>query len=548
MKNAVVITDAPRVNYMNNFVCLPRDYGTEKYFARPDVAAIRETVYGNLDALDAATGFKERFRGRRVLIKPNLVIVMHRCGYALDDIPQSTDPRVFDAVASYLHELGCALCIVESAGKGTSTMEYFRIAGYDKIARRYGAQLIPLEEQPIDHYYVPRAAVQKDVWLPRVMGEVVRGEALYVSVPKLKTNLYTEVTLGLKNAMGTLPGNMRYRNHTYQIGSKLTDLLYLLNPDLTVIDGIVGGEGGTPAPVDPVKSGVIFSGTNGVEADRVAARFMGFDPDEVPLLREASARGFGDPAAQIIGEPRVVPFRRAEASFLTPRFRANWPNVRYFVGHTNSRAPRVERLADATPELVYEMEGACRGGCLATMCTFMEMCNKGKHPNRKASFGVVLGNGCEVEGVRYWFDAAGKAYDVDALKALKLKTMLGIGACTKEAYPACTLTGGGCSCVGDIMQLFMKGTRMTLPMLSLENHILLRLLRGSLTKYWRVRRRILSGERVDIPFDAIDDRIMPIPALREKDAGRDWVYVPSSRLDRDEIREALRANKPVTFG
>jgi len=548
MKNAVVLTDAPRVNYMHNFVCLPYYYGTEKYFARPDVGAIRETVYQNLTALGAATGFREKFRGRRVLIKPNLVIVMHKCGYALDDIPQSTDPRVFDAVMSYLADLGCALTIVESAGKGTSTMEYFRIAGYDKIARQYGAGLVALEEQPVDHYYAPLAQVQKDVWLPRVMGEAVRGEALYVSVPKLKTNLYTEVTLGLKNAMGVLPGNMRYRNHTWQIGKKLTDLLYLLNPDLTVVDGIVGGEGGTPAPVDPVKVGMILSGTNGVEVDRVAARVMGFDPDTVPLIREAAEEGFGDSEAEVIGSLRVVPFRRAEASFLTPRFQKNWPNVRYFVGHTNSRAPAVTDLAAVTPALVYEMEGACRGGCLATMCSFMEMVSKGKHPNRGVTFGVVLGNGCEADGRRYWFDAAGRAYDLEALKSLGIKTMLGVGACTKEAYPACTLTGGGCSCVGDIMGMFMKGTHMALPMLSPEDDALMRLLRGSLTKYWRVRRLIKSGERVDIPFDAIDDRVTPIPELLPEDREKAWIFVPSSRLGEAEIKESLRDNKPVTFG
>ena len=84
------------------------------------------------------------------------------------------------------------------------------------------------------------------MYVPRIISNVIRGEMLYVSVPKMKTNLYTEVTLGFKNAMGTLPTNMRYRNHTWQINSKLTDLLFLFKPDLTIIDGIIAGEGLTP--------------------------------------------------------------------------------------------------------------------------------------------------------------------------------------------------------------------------------------------------------------------------------------------------------------
>jgi len=33
---------------------------------------------------------------------------------------------------------------------------------------------------------------------------------------------------------------------------RLVDMLHLFQPDLTIIDGLVGGEGNCPAPVDPV--------------------------------------------------------------------------------------------------------------------------------------------------------------------------------------------------------------------------------------------------------------------------------------------------------
>jgi uncharacterized protein (DUF362 family) len=312
MKSAVVITDAPRVNYMHNYVILPYYYGTEQYFSRPDVKAIRETVQKNLAALDERTGWKDVFRGRKVLVKPNLVAVMHKSGNQLDDVPQSTDPRVFEAVISALYDLGCKITIVEGTGKGVSTTQLFCDVGLDKVAKRYGCSMAAVEEQPVDHYYVPKAEVQRDVYIPRIFSEVVRGESLYVSVPKMKTNLYTGVTLGFKNAMGTLSGNMRYRNHSWQIEKKLVDLLYLFKPDLTVIDGIIGGEGHTPAPVDPVKVGVIVSGTNSVEVDRVTTRMMGIDPNELALTKEAEKRGFGDPETEIAGTERVVAFRRAE--------------------------------------------------------------------------------------------------------------------------------------------------------------------------------------------------------------------------------------------
>ena len=99
-----------------------------------------------------------------------------------------------------------------------------------------------MELEPVVHYYLPKAEVMKEVYLPKILDKAVRGEAYYISVPKMKTNLYTGVTLGFKNAMGTIPYFLRERNHNYHINKKLADLLYLFKPDLTVIDGIIGGE------------------------------------------------------------------------------------------------------------------------------------------------------------------------------------------------------------------------------------------------------------------------------------------------------------------
>ena len=473
MNSVVVLTDAPRVNYMHNFVILPYYYGTEKYFNRPDVKAIRETVRKNLDTLDEHTGWKNVFRGRKVLIKPNLVAVMHKSGNDLDDVPQSTDPRVFEAVVSALYDLGCRITIVEGTGKGVSTTQLFYDVGLDKVANRYQCELVAVEEQPVDHYYVPKAEVQKDVYIPRIFSEVVRGESLYVSVPKMKTNLYTGVTLGFKNAMGTLSGNMRYRNHSWQIEKKLVDLLYLLKPTLTVIDGIIGGEGNTPAPVDPVKVGMILSGTNSVEVDRVTTRVMGIDPNELALTREAEKRGFGDPNTKVIGAERVVPFRRAESSFLTPRFRKNWPGVKLFVGYTNDRVPKIKDIHSVTPQMVYELEGACRGGCMATMSMYMEMLFKGKKKvdSAKVRFAAIIGDGCEVGGRRYWFDPDGNPYDLAALNALKkeYKHVVGCGACMKAAAEACTGRATGCGNVGEYVPLFIKATGAFVPMLSPDN-------------------------------------------------------------------------------
>ncbi len=171
------------------------------------------------------------------------------------------------------------------------TVGSFVVAGYDRIAEKHNTGLVALEDQPLDRYMLPKAEVMKEILIPRIFSEVVSGDAFYISVPKMKTNLYTGVTLGGKNAMGIIPYNLRQRNHSYKINKKLVDMLYLFKPDLVVIDGIIGGEGNTPAPVDPVDVRVIVSGNNSTETDAVATKIMGIDPEEIELITHARKVG-----------------------------------------------------------------------------------------------------------------------------------------------------------------------------------------------------------------------------------------------------------------
>jgi uncharacterized protein (DUF362 family) len=56
---------------------------------------------------------------------------------------------------------------------------------------------------------------------------------------------------------------------------------------LTIVDGIVGGEGEGPLGATPVHSGLLIGGFDPSLVDVIATRAMGFDPERIPLLREA---------------------------------------------------------------------------------------------------------------------------------------------------------------------------------------------------------------------------------------------------------------------
>lgn len=540
MKSAVVITEAPALNYFHNYVQLPFDYGRPSYFARKDIKAIRDTVYKSLDDLDEKTGWKSTFKGRKVLIKPNLVFVTPKTSYRYDyDIPQTTDPRVFEAVISYLKDLTDDIVIGE--GSGLVTWTYAKMAGYDRIAEFYRIPLVYFEEQAIDRYFAPKAEVGKEVFVPKSISEVIRGERLYVSCPKMKTNIYTGVTLGFKNAMGTLSCNMRYRNHTWQIDKKLTDLLYLFKPDLTVVDGLIGGEGNTPGPNFPVIVDKIITGTNSVEVDRVVTEMMGFDTTKNKLLVEATAKGFGDTNVEVYGNRTVTPFMKPEPTLLSDRFKNNWPNVKLYVGHQNSRAPQITNLNSVTPEVVKEIEASCAGGCIASIGTTMEVlfASYSYYFNKKRKLSIIVGPGSIVNGVSYWFDENGKAYTVEELGNIKT-FKIGVGECTSPAKDVCTTFVRGC---GEVNNLAI---RLALSMLGIPGQfdpkyvplITAGLVRKYCVKSWRV---IKDGESTEPVFDAFSDKIFPIPELSKEDMKKDWIYVPIPKLSISERAEALKS-------
>jgi hypothetical protein len=56
---------------------------------------------------------------------------------------------------------------------------------------------------------------------------------------------------------------------------------------LSIIDGIIAGEGNGPMEADAKPCGVLVAGANPVAADLVATQLMGFDWRKVPTIREA---------------------------------------------------------------------------------------------------------------------------------------------------------------------------------------------------------------------------------------------------------------------
>jgi len=175
---------------------------------------------------------------------------------------------------------------------------------------------------------------------------------------------------------------------------------------------------------------------------------------------------------------------------------------------------------------------------LSTIGMCMEMFLKAIKTDSQLRLGVVLGNGIVVGGIKYWFDADGKPYNLIGLKGLGVKKIC-VGACTRPAAEACDVVANGCGNVSELTSKLLKATGFPLPLLSMDNDGLPLLLVGLAQKYFAVRKLVKSGEIVDIPPDATSDRIFEIPEVSEEDKQKDWIHIPM-QFTREQIKKNLK--------
>ena len=89
----------------------------------------------------------------------------------------------------------------------------------------------------------------------------------------------------------------------------LLDLCTLINPTLTIVDGIIAMEGKGPGFGDPKNLGLIIAGTDAVAVDAVIAELIGVPPEHYPILHAALNDGYGTACLDDIDLTRSRPLR-----------------------------------------------------------------------------------------------------------------------------------------------------------------------------------------------------------------------------------------------
>ena len=118
-----------------------------------------------------------------------------------------------------------------------------------------------------------------------------------IGLPKLKTHSLQYLTLACKNMYGIVPGLVKAKYHAVfpgkmAFGDLLLDVYSFINPDLFIMDAVLGMHGQGPAGGgNPIDIGLALASTDGVAMDITVCKLIGIEPTGVPLLKRAKIRG-----------------------------------------------------------------------------------------------------------------------------------------------------------------------------------------------------------------------------------------------------------------
>jgi uncharacterized protein (DUF362 family) len=235
-------------------------------------------------ALENLGGIR-RFVSRQdvVVLKPNI---------AWDRTPEqaaNTNPEVVAEVVRQCWQAGAKRVIVTDVSCN-EPRRCFQRSGIQAAARAEGAEVILPDPELFRE--VDLGGVVLKSW--PVFTPFLEADKVF-NLPIAKHHGLTGVTLGMKNWYGIL-GGQRNRLHQ-QIHQSLADLASFMLPTVTLIDcyRILLRNGPTGGNLEDVAlKKTMVAGTDPVALDAyVAKAYWNLDPEQLPYLQMAAARGLG---------------------------------------------------------------------------------------------------------------------------------------------------------------------------------------------------------------------------------------------------------------
>jgi uncharacterized protein (DUF362 family) len=233
-------------------------------------------------------GGMQRFiqRGDRVLLKVNLLSARE------PDKAVTTHPEFIRAVAKAVRDAGGNPYIGDSPGgpfSKRSLRKVYQKSGLEALSKEEG---IPLNYETGSR----KLDIPDNKRLRRApFCNYVLDADKVIAMPKMKTHSFQYLTLACKIMYGAIPGLTKAKYHAQfptrtAFADMLLDVLHMAEPQLVIMDGILGMQGQGPNSGDPAHFGCVLASTDPVAMDIAICDMIGIEPVGIPVLKRAKIR------------------------------------------------------------------------------------------------------------------------------------------------------------------------------------------------------------------------------------------------------------------
>ncbi|MBD2394199.1 DUF362 domain-containing protein [Cyanobacterium aponinum UTEX 3222] len=221
-------------------------------------------------------------KGDRVLLKPNLLTASRPTKEC------TTRKEIVYCVAQMVMEAGGKPFLGDSPAFG-SAEGVAKANGYLDLCQELNLPIIefnshkyPVENENFHHLRLSKEAMEADV---------------VINLPKIKSHMQLTMTMGVKNLFGCVPGKMKAWWHmeagkdVNRFGEMLVETAKAIQPNLTIIDGIIAHEGNGPSAGEPRELGVLGASDDVFALDVAIASLLNVEPELVPTLNAQKRLG-----------------------------------------------------------------------------------------------------------------------------------------------------------------------------------------------------------------------------------------------------------------
>lgn len=256
------------------------------------VALVRCTDYTEPKITEAVKrqfellGGLEKFvtRGDTVLLKPNF-IAPRSARHATQ-----TDPAIILAAARLLKDFGAKPFVGDSPA-WANVFACVRKLRLQEPLRRL--------DVPVKQLNKPQKCRIEPLNINVGISSVALDADIIINLAKLKTHQQLTATFAVKNMFGCVSGKRKALWH-FARGKSVSDfcelliaVFKLLNPVLTIIDGVVAMDGQGPIRGRARPLGWIIGGADPIACEHTCCKLLNIAPRQIPIIKTARRMEFG---------------------------------------------------------------------------------------------------------------------------------------------------------------------------------------------------------------------------------------------------------------